>query len=172
MKVNFTALFGLFCTIISTGVLATNTSALVDGLSHCMQVSDDQERLACFDQLSNQNIITPLSTTSEAQVKEVVPIIENTELAEAKRIDDFAKETLKQPKEAVEGITAIVSGLKKLIRGQWVIDLENGQKWQQTDTTILKLAVGDSIYLEKGSFGSVYLFKEGLNRNIRVKRLK
>jgi hypothetical protein len=171
MKVNITALFGLLCTIISTGVLANNNSILVEGLSHCMHVSNDQERLACFDKLSEKNL-APLSTTSVPEVKEVVAAVENTELAEAKRIDDFAKETLKKPKEEIEGITATVSGLKKLIRGQWVIDLENGQRWQQTDTTILKLAVGDRINLEKGSFGSVYLFKEGLNRNIRVKRLK
>ena len=64
---------------------------------------------------------------------------------------------MKKPEKDIEGITGTISNLKKLIRGQWVIYLENGQKWQQTDTTSLKLLVGDRINLEKGSFGSVYL---------------
>ncbi|WP_159816810.1 hypothetical protein [Colwellia sp. 20A7] len=171
MKVNITALLSLFFVVISTNALANQKSDLTDGLSHCMQVSNDQQRLKCFDLLSNK-YITPLSSVPESQVKEVVSKVEPIKQEEAKRIDDFAKETLKKPEKDIEGITGTISNLKKLIRGQWVIYLENGQKWQQTDTTSLKLLVGDRINLEKGSFGSVYLSKDGLNRTIRVKRLK
>jgi hypothetical protein len=171
MKVNISALLSLFLVVISTSSLANQNSVLSDGLSRCMQVVDNQQRLECFDQLSNKTIV-PLSTLPVEEVKEVAAKVEYAQQEEAKRIDDFAKETLKDPQEEVEGITGTISNLKKLIRGQWVIDLENGQKWQQTDTATLKLVIGDRINLEKGSFGSVSLSKEGLNRTIRVKRLK
>ena len=71
-----------------------------------------------------------------------------------------------------DSITAIISKVKRLIRGQWVVYLENGQKWQQQDLVKMKLKVGDSVRLKKGSMGTVQLYKEGSHRNIRVKRLK
>jgi len=93
---------------------------------------------------------------------------------DTKQIDNFSKEDLKktQKEKGPESISAVISKLKQLIRGQWVVHLENGQKWQQQDSAKIKLTVGDKVRLKKGSMGAVYLFKEGSHRNIRVKRLK
>jgi len=71
-----------------------------------------------------------------------------------------------------ESIIATISSVKQLVRGQWVFYFENGQKWQQQDTIKIKLKVGDTVRLKKGSMETVYLFKEGSHRNMRVKRLK
>ena len=88
--------------------------------------------------------------------------------------DDFAKEHIKksEKEQGLESITSVITKLKKLIRGQWLITLENGQQWQQKDTAKLKLKVGDTILLKKAVMGAVYLYKDGSHRNIRVKRLK
>jgi hypothetical protein len=156
---------------ITTNAFANTNKVLTDALLNCMDIANDIDRLACFDLLTSKQISISdnVIIVKETPVKkDVIPE------TEAKKVDDFSKEVLKKNDDnhADDSIAATISKLKKLIRGQWVIYFENGQKWQQTDTIELKLAVGDLVRLEKGSFSSVYLYKEGVNRNIRVKRLK
>lgn len=171
MRVNIIALFSLFIGLASSSAFAGINSALVNGLSTCMKLSNDEQRLVCFDQLAHSNV---RSLSSRKVSDEVVAPIEQVKSEEAKKIDDFSKEDLKKTQEerGPDSITATISKVKQLIRGQWVVYLENGQKWQQQDSANIKLKVGDSIRLKKGSMGAVYLFKEGSHRKIRVKRLK
>jgi hypothetical protein len=116
-----------------------------------------------------------VETKETAKIKpEEVKELTQVKLKKAKDIDKFSNESLikTQAEKGPDSITATISNLKKLLRGQWVIYFENGQKWQQKDIATVKLKVGDSVRLKKGSMGAVYLFKENSNRKIRVKRLK
>ncbi len=171
MRVNVIALLGIFTGLMPLSVFAGVNSSLLDDLSTCLNISNDNQRLACFDQLANSSVtvLSPIKMSDESLSK-----IEQIKLEEAKKIDDFSKEDLKKTEEekGPDSITATISKVKQLIRGEWVVYLENGQKWQQQDSARIKLKVGDSIRLNKGSLGAVYLFKEGSHRNIRVKRLK
>ena len=171
MRIIIIALFSLFIELASLNAFASTNTALVNGLSSCMKLPNDEQRLVCFDKLA-QNNITSLSATKVSD--EVVSQSEQVKSEEAKKIDDFSKENLIKTDEerGPDNITATISNVKKLIRGQWIMDLENGQKWQQKDSAKIKLKVGDSIRLQKGAMGAVYLFKEGSRRNIRVMRLK
>jgi len=171
MRVNNFALFSFFIGLVSVDAFASLNSPLIDGLSSCMKVSNDDQRLVCFDQFAQKNI-APLSSTKVSN--KAVSTMEQVKSEETKKIDDFAKEDLKRTEEekGPDSIAATISNVKQLLRGQWVVYLENGQKWQQKDSGKIKLKVGDSIRLQKGSMGAVYLFKEGSHRNIRVKRLK
>ena len=171
MRINLLTLFSAFVVSISSDVFADINSDLVFGLSSCSKISHDKQRLVCFDQLVQNNVTSSsLVKVSDGSVLQ----IEQVKSAEAKKIDDFSKEDLKKTQEnkGPDSITATIINVKKLIRGQWVVYLENGQKWQQQDSAKIKLKVGDHIRLKKGSMGAVYLFKEGSHRNIRVKRLK
>jgi len=189
MRVIIIALFSLFIGLVSTSAFASTKSTLVDGLASCKKVPNDAQRLVCFDQLTEIHV-APLSSTivnvepvsPKVNVEPVTPkvivepvtAIEQSKSQESKIIDDFSKDDLKKTEEekGPESITATISNLKKLIRGQWVIYFENGQKWQQKDSGKISLKVGDTVRLKKGSMETVYLFKEGGHRNIRVKRLK
>mgnify|MGYP000497548749 CR=1 FL=1 len=198
MRVIIIALFSLFIGLVSTSAFASTKSTLVDGLASCKKVPNDAQRLVCFDQLTEIHV-APLSSTivnvepvtPEVNVEPATPkvivepatpkvivepvtAIEQSKSQESKIIDDFSKDDLKKTEEekGPESITATISNLKKLIRGQWVIYFENGQKWQQKDSGKISLKVGDTVRLKKGSMETVYLFKEGGHRNIRVKRLK
>jgi hypothetical protein len=156
---------------MSSGAFAKMNSELVIALSDCSKISKDNQRLVCFDQLAKNNVA---HSSSVKVVKEPVLQIEEIEAKEAKKIDDFSKQHLKKaPKnEGPDNITATISKLKKLIRGQWVIYFDNGQKWQQKGANEIKLKVGDVVRLKKGSLGAVFLSKEGSHRRIKVKRLK
>jgi len=159
---------------LSTTVFANTSMGLTKALSQCVDIDNDGERLACFDLLASKNIASLNQPVIVEAIKETLVIKDEIQQEEAKKIDNFSKESLKKSDEdnGPDRITAKISKLTKLIRGEWVIYFENGQKWQQTDTTKFKLSVGDIVRLEKGTFSAVYLHREGTNRNIRVKRLK
>jgi len=171
MRLNVIALFSVFIGLTSSNVNAEINRELAEGLSNCLNISDDEQRLVCFDQLAHNNITVsaPIKVSDESVSK-----IEQVELEESKQVDDFSEEHLIKTAEekGPESIIATISSVKQLVRGQWVFYFENGQKWQQQDATKIKLKVGESVRLKKGSMGVVYLFKEGSHRNIRVKRLK
>ncbi len=183
MRVIIIALFSLFIGLVSADAFASTKSTLVDSLASCKKVPNDAQRLVCFDQLAEIHV-APLSSaivnvepvTPEVNVEPATPkvivepvtAIEQSKSQESKIIDDFSKDDLKKTEEE----TATISNLKKLIRGQWVIYFKNGQKWQQKDSGKISLKIGDTVRLKKGSMETVYLFKEGGHRNIRVKRLK
>lgn len=148
---------------------AKNNSDLLFNLTHCSTILSDKARLACFDMFvpdtAKQTVVTPTVIVSAS--------VDN-QLTKQKQVDDFAKEHLKETKEeqGSTSLSATVGELKKSLRGQWIIYLENGQKWQQKDQASIKLTVGNKVRLEKGAMGSVYLYKEDSHRSIKVKRLK
>jgi hypothetical protein len=186
MRVNHLVLFGLFFGLVSS-------DASADRLSDCMKITSDKERLTCFEKLAKRDVKPLITEKASKETKAVLAKIEpekaqqaveieteeakivgQVELAEAKKINEFSNENLQktQAEKGLDSITATISSLKKLMMGQWVVYLENGQKWQQKDSDRISLKVGDRVRLNKGSMGAVYLFKEGSSRNIRVKRLK
>ena len=93
----------------------------------------------------------------------------------SKKVASFAKNHLKKiagnKAEISNEITATIIQAKKMLRGQWQVSLNNGQKWQQKDTVYLKLTSGDEVILEEGALGAFYLKKLTSNRRIRVRRI-
>ena len=171
MKVNIATLGSVVFCLVSASAFAETKNDLANALSNCSKIAADNQRLICFDKLAANNAEPlPTAVVSNDPVSSVKPI----KLKAAKKVDDFSKHHLKKTKQeqGLDSITAKISKLNKLIRGQWVIYLENGQKWQQKDDAKIKLALGDTVRLKKGSMGVVYLYKAGSHRNIRVKRLK
>ena len=170
---------------------------LANKLSQCIDISDDKNRLLCFDQVANEvkdvaistvtleeKSITSNSTSVSKTVVEKsiieAEVVKTQAQIEQEKIDAFAKNQVVLTKEEQQIASAqemtefsgTITALKKLIRGEWVITLENGQKWQQKSTDRFKLKVGNVVVIKKGSLGAIYLNKEGSSRNIRVKRIK
>ena len=179
MKKFFLALlFALFCIqpLCSYAGIDVSLSAK---LQQCGAISKDSKRLACFDALLVADTDVVVKEAPKANVHKadviVAPVVKSQpKPTEEQQIDKFAKEHIKKSKEeqGPESISSSITKLKKLLRGQWVISLANGQKWQQVDGTKLKLKVGNTVHLKKGMMRAVYLKKEGSNRSISVKRIK
>ena len=191
MKAQLIALVSVFTIITSSTVFADTQSSLEESLMRCAKISSGEQRLSCYDNLTKVDVVPLIVTTTSSEQVDVIAsaktdknvssaINEKTILpVQAKsitnqQIDDFAIETVKkvESEKELDTIYGTISKLKQLLRGQWVIDLTNGQKWRQQGTNRLRLKAGDSIRLEKGSMGAIYLYKEGQNRSIRVRRLK
>jgi hypothetical protein len=162
-KLTFCVLIGSL--LLSQSVLANQTD-LTAKVKDCSKVSDDQARLACFDQLIVKQDHKVQAPTTKVLEKELT----------AKQVDAFSKEQIKKTdKETaneIKSITLIISKLEKNPRGKWKITFDNGQKWQQKDSKGLKLNEGDTVILTKGALSSVFLQKENTSKRIKVKRLK
>jgi hypothetical protein len=162
----FSGIFIYLTTLVS---YAKNDNNLLLDLTDCAAISNNNIRLACFDKLVSRQEEKPI-----VRVTTVVSATVDKKSVQQKNVDDFAKEHLKKSKadQGPSSIFSTVTKVKQLLRGQWVIYLKNGQKWQQTDTARIKFKVGSKIRLDKGAMGAIYLYKEGSQRNIKVKRLK
>lgn len=152
---------------------AGNESGLLSQIEKCKQISQADARLVCFDDLAKDTAITTALPVNN-DIAPVPATIVQAQPSESQQVDDFAKEHLKKSsnEQGLDSISSSITKLKKLIRGQWVITLENGQKWQQKDSAKIKLKVGDTVRMKKAAMGAIYLYKEGSHRNIRVKRVK
>lgn len=167
---NFVLLLSsIFVYLTSLAVFAKTDSNLLLNLTHCSTISSGDARLACFDKLVPHRAKQPAVPVSVV----ALPIVDK-KLSEKKHVDNFAKEHLKKNKkeQGPSSLFSTVIKVKQLLRGQWVIDLENGQRWQQKDTARIKFKVGNKVRLDKGAMGAVYLYQEDSRRNIKVKRLK
>jgi hypothetical protein len=176
MKKPFLLLASAFFCLQPFSSNASAAASLSAKLNQCGTISQDSKRLACFDALLT---VDGVKEAPKAQVNKVevlaAPVAKvQPKLSEKQQVDDFAEEHLKKTKEeqGPESISSSITKLKKMLRGQWIISLANGQKWQQRDSGKLKLKVGNMVRLEKGMMGAVYLYKEGSNRSISVKRIK
>lgn len=150
---------------------------LAQKIANCTKIENNNARLNCYDNLSKVVTITKNSVVIKKDT--AVKVLAKKDIAVKVLAKDdeanFAIEHLKKdPAESiheVNSITLTVSKLKKLIRGQWVITFDNGQKWRQKDAGTFRLVVGDTVELTKGTFGSVHMKKVGTKKSIRVKRL-
>jgi hypothetical protein len=169
MKKFILLFLSVFICLTTAVSYAKNDNNLLLNLTDCAAISNNNIRLACFDKLVPRQENNPI-----VEVTTVVSTTVDKKSVQQKNVDGFAKEHLKKPKaeQGPSSLFSTVTKVKQLLRGQWVIYLKNGQKWQQTDTARINIKVGNKIRLDKGAMGAIYLYKEGSQRNIKVKRLK
>jgi hypothetical protein len=70
-----------------------------------------------------------------------------------------------------QALTAKVVRVAERDDGAWVLTLDNGQVWSQVKPAYVPVKVGDSVRIEPGALGSVYLFTPS-RRSTQVRRLK
>ncbi|MGB1262335.1 MAG: hypothetical protein ACPG52_05435 [Cognaticolwellia sp.] len=159
-----------------------------DGLAKCAKIQDSLVRLVCFDDLAQQvtttDTVADTSSVAASIPSESVPVAKSdiatvpvTTPAKpvANKVDDFGAEHLKKSQVIEKDEQQIVFTIAKLKQdpyGKLRFTFENGQHWKQTDSNRLKVKTGESVVLEKGFMGGIFLKKNNGNRKIRVKRLK
>ncbi len=174
--------------LFSAQVLVAQESNFELELQRCSQVNADSLRLTCFDKLvvelssatgiEKDKVVNSETSSVKITTENVVSAQEVNEVpvVTKQQVDDFAKHQVEKTEEEKLGqiteITASITKLKKLIRGEYQITLDNEQLWQQKGDTKISLKVGQRVVLTKGSLGAVYLKKESTNKRIRVRRLQ
>ncbi len=152
-------------------------------LQSCQQISDEEQRLSCFDQIVSQlntttADISKVVATHSAVTTTPAPVLSNGAVATptaAPVVPDMTREFgLKKsdPVEEIENIVALVQSAILDKRKKLLITLENGQQWQQIDQGYLRIKAGDRCTVQRGAIGSFLLGVDGITKKIRVRRVE
>ena len=178
----WTAALALF--FITTGAKADIHQSLLD----CKQLTDNSARLSCYDRLAatfvsqeaSAAVAVPSTAVSGAAAPGAAapasaPAVVATPATATPSAEviaaDFGK-SQSRPSDQVEQLQATVKSLSRNKMRKLLITLENGHTWRQTEDDSIQLKAGDSVTIEKASFGSFLLSKTGTNRKVRVKRVE
>ena len=170
-------------------ITASAQADIHQSLLDCKQLTDNSARLSCYDRLAatfgsqaaSADVAVPGAVASGTAVPEAAApasapaavvatpatVAPSAEVIEA----DFGK-TQSRPSDQVEQLQATVKSLSRNKMRKMLITLENGHIWRQTEDDSIQLKAGDSVTIEKASFGSFLLSKTGTNRKVRVKRVE
>jgi hypothetical protein len=153
-------------------------------LEYCASIEDPAERFACYEAMAGRwhadttkaggtapAVVEPGAAGAEAVVPASpaaapnVPAVETKQNAEA----TFGMED-KQKKARPDKLKVKWTWKKKDARGKWIIALENGQVWRQTDTRPFIFENPEHwVIVSRGFAGGFFLGEPESHVRIRVK---
>ena len=148
-------------------LLFVSVSSLVIGANdrsyeNCKRITDDMDRLSCYDNLykaANENNLKTQKTI-QTQSRQASPQ-ENFGLKE------------KRDSEAQQGVRAAIKSISLLNNGRVSISLDNGQTWRSNDDPgRLRLKPLTKVTITESRIGGFVLKAEGQKGFVRVKRVK
>lgn len=149
--------FYLVTLLMASGLPALATGAELDA---CRTIASDSERLACYDALVDS---IPATTALPAAIS--AESLFGRDAVQTSAV--LQQQTGINPPQLVD---AEIKSLDSRADGKLLIELQNGQQWEQIDGRPLPLAPGDTIRIRKTAFGSYLLYKQSGGRSIRVRR--
>lgn len=139
--------------------LALCGPALAEGGAHpCASISADAQRLACFDRAFPR---APSAANAA-----------NAAVAPAASQQFGLPAPAPAPGTVLDAIEAKVVSVGRLSRGERLFQLDNGQRWAETNAEARgPVAPGDTVRVERGAFGS-FLLVTPSRVGLRVRRLQ
>ena len=162
--------------LLNLSCFSAAANELIDDLNQCKEVENALERLVCFDEVSkhlpSSKLLESKTETLKNQENSKSKPVKKVELIEDQTAQDFGIEHKQDISELPETLVAIVSSIKKDPYKKYIVSLDNGQIWKQTDSVYLRLKVGGKVLIKRGALNSFFMAKDGANKRIRVKRVK
>jgi hypothetical protein len=152
------------------------------GFESCGPVSDDKERLACFDhelalQKTRKQTVAPASATAPASAG--APVVARSTPPPAELTPEQAMGLTPAKILQIQGGTSAtklnklsvkVEGVSTNSTGREVFRLENGQVWSQVEPdSNFKVQPGDTVVLTRGALDSFFMSANS-HMNTRVRR--
>ncbi|WP_417622822.1 hypothetical protein [Parasphingorhabdus sp.] len=138
----------------------------------CRDIAEPTARLACYDE--------KVAALQTAQSTNQVVIADREQVREARRgLFGLALPRIKlfdgdgDEGDQIEQIEGIIQSARTIRSGKWLIHLEDGAVWQQTEpprSTMRRPKAGDTITIERAALGS-FLAKVNDGRGFKVKRI-
>ncbi|GAB5487814.1 MAG: hypothetical protein Pars2KO_13840 [Parasphingorhabdus sp.] len=148
----------------------TKPPAIYTELVACKNISDSQQRLACYDE--------KVAALETAQTSKQVVIADREQVKEARRglfglslprIKLFGGDN--DEGANINQIESTIVSVRQLRGGKLVLSLEDGATWQQTEVrTMRKPRKGDPIVIKRASLGSFTAKVKG-GRSFKIKRI-
>ena len=178
----------IFIIAISLFAVSLSGQAAALSLESCAAIEDPDERLACYDTLAGRlpadtaktsvtapGVVDPPAPKTDviaptAAEAPTVPAVEPTPDSEA----IFGLEHKQKPDdEWLDDLQLKWTTKKKDAYGKWIITLENGQVWHQSDSTRFSFNNSEQwVVISRGAIGSFFLKEPERNKRIRVNRVK
>ncbi|MEP2103335.1 MAG: hypothetical protein ABJP02_08450 [Parasphingorhabdus sp.] len=146
--------------------------AIYTDLVACKNITEAEQRLACFDE--------KVAALETAQTNNQVVIADREQVREARRgLFGLSLPRIKlfdgdgDDGDQIDQIEGIIASARASRSGKWVIKLEDGAVWQQTDaprSTSRRPRADDAIAIKRGSLGS-FVAKVNGGRAFKVKRI-
>ena len=134
--------------LVWTSLLAVENSIAHD-VGHCVQISDDAARLACFDAAT--------STQSKAIDTDYATESESSRVAASERSTQ-SEQAEAAPQAATVDTAFTVSRVRQQPHGEHVVYLDNGDVWRESQASrYFPVAAGDSVTIKKRRFGGYRL---------------
>ena len=167
-------------TLLSPLLMAQTPLALA--LESCRAEQNSSKRLLCYDQISlgsSEKVVSAVAPKPTAIVKqEAIPTTENSNETTSKSraatittsSSEFGLENRRELSELPDRISVVVTKISFNLYKKLIIEFDNGQIWQQTDSTTYPIKVGEQHFIRRGALGAFYLGNEKSNRRIKVRR--
>ncbi len=192
-------MYRLTLSVILAALTGSVLAADVSGdLERCRAIEDQDQRLACFDQVSRPEAVAP-EPTAASDVADVIaedpvpvpaaedaaaPLADPAETtvwsssaasgssATGATEDEFGLEN-RRVEEGAKEIRSRYQGQFSGWGGDTLFPLENGQVWKQIETGRYSYKANrPMLVIKRGMFNSFYLKVDGKNRTVRVKRVR
>lgn len=158
---------------------SASAQGLASSVMECREISNDSDRLACFDALASGLSVGDVISDVSHQIAEAAPpqpVLTPEERFGAEDLPQTEEE--KREEDKLKSLAASVVDIGRNGRGKYVIVLANGQVWRQlsADTGKLRIpragAEGLNAEIKRRMLGAHSLYLNGENRGIRVERIK
>jgi hypothetical protein len=167
-------------TLVGAAALAADPQ--LDTAQRCTRITDSLERLVCYDK-AMAPVATPAAPArSAAPAPAVAPTAAASPPAApvAAAMPELGQEQLKQSGGKTEdakptSLDAKVSSLDSLPWNMVRVTLENGQVWQQQESSVrFTVKVGDTVRIKKGALGSYRMARvsNGTSGWVQVRRVE
>ena len=178
-----TRLLSLATILCAFGAFNVQAETVADALEKCRNTDNSLKRLMCYDSVAKS---LNKYEGSDAQIEQLqayksnngnqmkprpAPVAQGQGQASEPK-NDFGLEHKRDLSDEASEIAVTIASIKKNVRDKHVITFSDGSVWQQTDGTYMKLKEGQSVAVERGLLGAFFLSVEGLNKRMKVKRVK
>ena len=183
------------CLVITIFIFAVSLAGRAAELTLeiCAAIEDPGKRYACYDKLAGRSPADTAKTGDTAKAGDKAPgasykvkpeadviapaapaVTKNAPAVETTKDSEAAFGLKNKAKEdKPDKLQLKWTSKKKDARGKWIIFLENGQVWRQTDTRRIDFTNSEQwVVVSRGFAGGFLLAEPGSHNRIRVKRVK
>ena len=173
--------FFLLATTLPLAAFSGQAETINEALLKCKNTENSLKRLVCYDHVvkdMNQYTGTQEAISRTLNTKPRPPVASAPRVESAAPVQrsesqtEFGMEHKVVVENLADTMTATVTKISKTALGKIVVTFDNGTVWKQTNNVDLKLSVGQTVNIERGMLGAFYATVEGMNKRMKVKRVK
>ena len=176
-----TRLLSLATILCAFGAFNAHAETVADAMEKCRNTDNSLKRLICYDNIAkslNQydgasaQVSQLQAYRSEAATQPRPQVEANRQPEASEPKNDFGLEHRRDLSAEASEVSLTIASFKDSLRGKKIITFSDGSVWQQSDSAYLKIEEGQQVSIERGLLGSFYLSVEGVNKRMKVKRVK